>query len=205
MVWWIPLLLAGGQAASSASSQKSNQKSMNAAQRRFEKLNFQFANEDLLQTYVALSARRAQDRQVLANSLEEVTLDATRRAGAARVSAGEAGVSGGSTAALINDFKRAQLKSEQGILDTEKYMQEQYGRDVQAARAQATSRIYGGQQQRAPGPNYTQIFLDGITQYMQMSAQMDAANTYKGKKITNENTQQLNPEAGYNPMGIPYQ
>jgi hypothetical protein len=91
-------------------------------------------------------------------------------------------------------------------MDTEKYMQEQYDRDVQAVRVQRDSRILMGQQQRAPGPNYMQIFVDTATSYMQMQQTYNAANTYQGKKITNQSVPQngLNPEANLPPSNSHY-
>lgn len=184
MVWWT-LALAAVQGLSQAGAQKANADAVNRAQRAYERLNRGLAKQDFIEQTVAISARRLQERSVLARSMEEVTLDATRRIGAASVSAGEAGISGNTQAALIRDFKMAHLKSRAAIQDTEKYMQEQYDRDVQAARAQMTSRIMLGKQQRAPQPNYMQIFVDSATSYMQMQAQNNASNTYQGQKITN--------------------
>lgn len=195
MVWWT-LALAAGQGLSQAYGQKKNADAINRAQRLFERLNAQFANADLMQAYVAISARRLQERDVLARSLEDVTLDATRRIGAASVSAGESGVTGNTQAALIRDFKIVQLKSQTAIMDTEKYMQEQYERDVTAARLQRDSRILTGKQQRVPGPNYMQIFIDAATSYMQMQQQYDSANTYQGQKVTNQSVPQAPPGGG---------
>lgn len=185
MVWWT-LALAAAQGLSSASAQKKNADATNRAQRRFEKLNKLFAKEDELQGYVAIAARRSQERSVLAQSLDQVSLDAARRIGAVTTSAGESGVKGNTQAALVNDFVISQLKSEQAIMDTEKYAQEQYQRDVDAVRTQAASRILMGQQQRVPGPNYAQIFIDAATSYMQMQSQYNAANTYQGKTVTSQ-------------------
>lgn len=184
MVWWT-LALAAGQGILQASGQRQQANAINRAQRAYEKLNAKLAREDFVQAVVALSARRLQERGVLARSVEEVSLDATRRIGAASVSAGESGISGNTQAALIRDFKMAQLKSQSAIMDTEKYMQEQYDRDVKAAQSQAASRILLGKQQRVPDPNYLQIFVDSATSYMQMQSQYNAANTYQGQPVTN--------------------
>ena len=194
MVWWT-LALAAGQGLMQAQGQKKNAAAINRAQRQYERLNAQFANEDLMQSYVALSARRLQERDATVRSIEEVSLDATRRIGAASVSAGESGLSGNTQAALIRDFKATQIKSQTALMDTEKYMQEQYDRDVNAARTQRDSRILMGNQQRAPQPNYMQIFIDSATSYMQMQQSNNAANTYQGKNITNGSVPMLNPEA----------
>lgn len=175
MVFWVPLILAAGQYASNANSARSARSAANKAQRRFEKQNLQFTNEALAQDYAALGARRAQERSVLDNNLEELTLDASRRIGAVSVASGESGVSGNTSAALINDFRRNQLVSEMHIQETEKFSQEQYSREVEAARTQAHSRLLGGQQDRVPQPNYMQMFLDATASYMQMSQQYDVA------------------------------
>lgn len=192
-MFWLPLLLSAGQGILSAQGQKANADAINRAQRRYEKLNFTFASEDLVQTYAALAARRSQDRKVLSDSLDQVTLDATRRIGAASVAGGESGVHGNSTEALINDFKITQLHSQQNIQDTERFAQEQYGRDVESARTQAMSRILTGQQTRAPQPDYMQIFLNATANYLDWSKGMKAANSYDGKIVTNQNTPQHNP------------
>ena len=120
MVWWT---LAIG--AIQAGQAKSNADATNRAQRAYERLNEKLARADYMQKIVAISARRLQERDALARSMEEVTLDATRRIGAASVSGGESGLHGNTHAALIRDFKMAQLKSQTSIMDTEKYMQEQ--------------------------------------------------------------------------------
>lgn len=174
--WFLPAIMAAAQGAQNANAARQNQRATNRAQRRFERLNTQFANEDQIQSYVAIAARRGQERKALFSSLDQVSLDASRRIGAASVAAGESGVHGNSSAALIRDFHIAQLKSEGNIMDTEKYMQEQYGRDVAAVRAQTASRILGGQQQRAQTPDYAGMFLQATAQYMANSQQLNAAN-----------------------------
>lgn len=202
MVWWT-LALAAGQGLLQAQGQRQQANAINRAQRAYEKLNAKLAREDFVQQTVAIAARRLQERSVLARSMEEVALDATRRIGAVSVSGAESGISGNTQAALVRDFKMAQLKSQSALMDTEKYMQEQYDRDVKAAQAQATSRILLGKQQRAPDPNYLQIFVDSATSYMQMQSQYNAANTYQGQRITNASVPQLPEQAYTGGSGVP--
>lgn len=197
---WIPLILSAANGLNQAYTGKQNADAINRAQKRYEKLNFQFANEAKLQDFAAVAAARAQSRKTLFNSLNQVTLDATRRIGSVSVASGESGLHGNTSAALLNDFRRAQLRSEGNIMDTEKYMQEQYGRDVQAIRAQAESRIRGGEQQRVQGPDYMQIAMNSLVGFIQQKQVLDAANKYQGQRVTNQNTPPLNN----NPMGIPY-
>ena len=200
MVWWT-LALAAAQGLSQAQGQKANADAINRAQRQFEKLNAKLANKAYAQDLVAISAGRLQQRDQLVRSLEEVTLDATRRIGSVSVSAGESGLIGNTQAALVRDFKVAQLKAQTVIMDTEKYMQEQYGRDVDAARANRDSRILTAKQQRVPGPNYMQIAIDAATSYIQMQQTYDAANKYNGQPVTNQSVPQHGP-GGY---GQPFQ
>ncbi len=192
MVWWT-LALAAAQGLSQAHGQKANAAAINRAQKQFERLNAKLANKAYTQDLVALAAGRLQQRDVLVRSIEEVSLDATRRIGAVSVAAGESGLTGNTQAALVRDFKVAQLKAQTAIMDTEKYMQEQYGRDVDAARANRDSRVLMAKQQRAPKPSYMQIAVDAATSYMQMEQTYRAANTYQGQQITNSNVPQQAP------------
>lgn len=196
MVWWT-FALAAFQGLSQAQGQKKNADAINRAQRQFERLNRIFANEDYLQTTVAVTARRLQERGVLAHSLEAVTLDAKRRIGTVSVASGESGLKGNTQAALVRDFQIAQLKSEGAIMQTEQYMQEQYERDLKAARTQRDSRILTGKQQRAPGPNYMQIFVDTATSYMQMQQQYNAANKLPYGDPDQTSGQSYNHNGGY--------
>jgi hypothetical protein len=188
MVFWFGLILSAAQAAGAASDAKSNVDAANRAQRQYEKLNLQFTNADLIAGYAAVSARRLQERSVITDSIEMVSADASRRIGAVSVSGGESGVHGKTSAALIDDFRRVQLTTEQNLLDTERYSQEQYGRDVEAMRSQAYARLLQGQQQRIPEPNYAGIFLNAAGNYMQMANSWNAANP-----VNNGDVQQGDP------------
>jgi hypothetical protein len=196
MVFPIALVLAGAQYGLSSYQQAENFREASRAQERYEKLVIKFTNEDLIQSYAALASRRAQESKTISDSLEAVTLDATRRAGALSVAAGEAGVRGNTVAALLRDFHATQLRSEQALIDTEQYANEQFSRDAAAMRSQAQQQIFQSQQARPQAPNYLQNFLSATATYLNLQGRMNAANTDPyGNRVSNSSVPNRPPEA----------
>lgn len=160
MVFWLPIVLAAAQGANSALGKEQAYRQAKRDQRRFDRQNLAFTNADLIAGYAGLTMRREQQRREFAISLDQITRQTGQAAASASVGAAEAGVSGNTVDAVLNDFKRIQLENEQNILDTEKYAQDQYMLDVESLRAQAHSHLLQGQMAHIQPPNYMQEFID---------------------------------------------
>lgn len=167
MVFWIPLILAAGQGVNSAIAKQNAYEAQKRAQRRFDKQNREFTNADLVAGYASLTMRRLQHRRQLSDTLDQITRQSGERQATASVSAARAGVKGNTVEAVLNDFKRIQLESEQNILDTEEFAQAQFVSEAEAMRSEAHSRLIAGQMGPVPRPNYMQEFVDFAAQALQ--------------------------------------
>lgn len=202
MVFWIPLILSAVQSGNSAIAKQNAYEAQKRAQRRFDKLNREFTNADLVAGYASLTMRRLQQRRQLSDTLDQITRQSGERQATASVSAAQAGVKGNTVEAVLNDFKRIQLESEQNILDTEQFAQAQYTSEVEAMRSQAHSRLLAGQMGPIARPNYMQDFVDFAASAMK-------AYNYEREFNAKYPTEGLNggggqSQSGWHPPMVPY-
>jgi|GEM_PF-4704178 len=181
MVVWIPLVLAAAQGLNSGLAKDAAYRAQKRAQNRFDRQNREFTNADLIAGYGALTMHRLQQRRQFADTLDQLTRQSGQRIATASVSAAQSGVKGNTVDAVLNDFKRIQLESEQNILDTEEYAQAQYTQEVESMRSQAHSRLVAGQMGQIQRPNYMQEFVNFTTAALQA---FDYERQFKNKYPT---------------------
>lgn len=172
MVFWIPLIMAGAQMGSSIATQEKNAADQRKANKRFERLTLRFAGEDLVAGMAAEADRRVQESRVIMETLDQATIGARKRIGSARVAASEGGVRGNSVDAVLREFKANQLRTEQNLMDTERFAQTQFGREMAGLQSQFQERVLFSKQPNPQGPNYLQSFLDATAMYMNLSGSM---------------------------------
>ena len=165
MVIWATAILSGAKAFQNIEAKKLAYENAKWEQKHHDKMNLQFANEDLIAGYAALAARRQQESRAIAFSLDQITRDVEKRISSFSVAAGEAGIksTSGSAAAAINEFKRIQMANEQNLLDTDQFANEQFARESKALHSQTYSRLLQGMMPIPQRPNYMQEFVGFAT------------------------------------------
>jgi len=93
-------------------AQNQQQKAVFSQQKSAGRINRAAAQEDANASYQQLAARELQEREATEATISDVEGQAQRNAALAATSAGEAGVSGNTAAAIANDIRR------QGITET---------------------------------------------------------------------------------------
>ena len=129
----LPAILALGQAGLSVLGSRSAAKRAEAQyafQRRLQAINSRIANEQANRAISQIRQRQIQERAALAQQTIDISDRAREALATSTVEAGASGTAGASLAALLDDFERQELNSQQALLRSQQF------RD-QAAEAQA--------------------------------------------------------------------
>lgn len=146
------------------------------------RLNKSMADQNAFDAYVALADRQIQEHEAAAKSLEEISASARKAQALVRVSAGEAGVSGGSTEALLTDFRRQELTKQAVVTRNLGWLDTQISREREGVRMQQYGQILSGLPQPVQYPSLLGTALQTGSQLLGQFHQFaynPATGTYK--------------------------
>lgn len=118
------------------------------------KRNAELADDAALAAYSSLQRRQLEEREAAGQGIEQVKRQALQAAGAARVSAGEAGVGGLNIDALLGDFARQELEYQTSVIRNQAFRSAQFGQEYEAIRGQQAGRILSALPQPVAKPDF---------------------------------------------------
>lgn len=110
--------------------------------------------ESLLRGYEQLGRRHQEERAAQVASVDEVHRRASEAVSAVRTSAADAGVSGQSVAALMNEARSDELRATTQIVQQRQFRERQLFEEAQAMRARSYQEILGGLGRPVGAPDY---------------------------------------------------
>lgn len=159
-----PITIATGLAiaatAYQAYSTDQNIKAQNAASAQAAKEGSKLANESFIAQAGQANLRDAQESEAASTELTSSAKKAAEARATARVSAGEAGVSGVSVDALINDFYDQEAGYSQGVQRNLELGRDQTKAELQGFRSNALDRSLS---LKVPGQQRPSYFAAGLT------------------------------------------
>ena len=116
--------------------------------------NKEIADESAKNQYQGLSTRTYQEREAMALDIRNASRAAHEAMGTARVSSGEAGVSGISTEALLQDFERRQYEYVYGRERSQQFREQDFESKKKAIAGQQQGRILAMTPKPVEEPSY---------------------------------------------------
>ncbi|MCL8384159.1 MULTISPECIES: hypothetical protein [Xanthobacter] len=156
----LPLLSLGLSIAGGVASYQAA-KSQADAQNQMYRENARDANKAADNQYAALQHKSIQERNAADQKLFENNIDALRARSQARTSAGEAGVTGLSVNALVNDLWAQQGRRDDATMQNYQTARDDAYAQMDQVKANTQSRI--NSVQRAKSPSFLPFLIGGIS------------------------------------------
>lgn len=175
--------ISSAQAIAGLIGQQQQASAMADYQQQMHDQNTQIANQAATDQYQGLGTRTYQEREAAALDIMNASRAAREAMGTARVSAGEAGVSGSSTDALLQDFERRQFEYTYGRSRSQDFREASIEDQKKAIRSQQQGRVLA----MLPKPIEKPSFLGAALRIG--AGYMDAQRMFS--------TPVMNPDGGY--------
>jgi len=152
----------GAQAAAGLADYMQGTQAANAMedyQKRLHQRNTEIANRDANRQLAALGTRMIQEQAAATQAIDEVGRQAERAAATTRLAAGEAGVSGGSLEAVLQDFKAQELRAQTTTIRNLAFSQAQFAAEGEGVVLQQEGKILSSLPQPVEKPNFLNTVL----------------------------------------------
>ena len=150
---------AAGSAVLNYAQQSSQASATEKYQRQAHALNTEIAEANALQQYAAFNRRRIQEREAAGQEIAQMGSEARRAQSFTTVAAAAGGISGGSVAALYDDFERQELDYQESVLRSEEFAELQLRDDQRAVQSNTRSRIAQTMPRPVPRPSLVNLGL----------------------------------------------